>query len=311
MAATAQDVAADETWPAMGTTARLRVHGAGAADAVEAARWRLADLEARWSRFLPDSEVTALNRQAGTDVAVGADTAALVADARDWSLATGGRFDPTVLSALHSAGYTRSFADGPGPISEGAPTPGVAGIEVDVGAAIVRLPSHVGLDLGGIGKGRSVDLVADDLGGMEGGLVDLGGDLRVWGRAPAAAGWPIALEDGRTGRRVAVLGLREGAVATSSCLKRRWTTRGRSAHHLIDPSTGRPAAGPIVAATVAAGSATGADVLAKAAVVSATVVEAVDLLESHGVAGLLVPRTGAPIAVGDLAALCWSGPELS
>lgn len=302
--------AADHAWPALGTTARVRLHGPGAAEGADAARWRLADLEERWSRFLAGSEVSMLNDRAGEPVAVGVDTAALVADARDWSVATGGRFDPTVLPALRAAGYVRSLAQGAGPITGAAPAPGVAGIEVDRRGAVVRLPRGVQLDLGGIGKGRAADLVAADLVHVGGGLVDLGGDLVVWGRPPEGNGWPIAIEDGRTARVVAVLGLSRGAVATSSCLRRRWTDGRRRAHHLIDPTTGRPSAGPLVAATVVAGNATGADVLAKAAVVSHTVGAAVELLDEHGVAGLLVPRTGSPLPVGDLAALCWSPLEL-
>ena len=108
-----------------------------------------------------------------------------------------------------------------------------------------------------------VDALAAD---AAGGVVDLGGDLRVWGKAPAGApGWPIAVEDVRSGRHAALLGLAAGAVATSTVLRRRWQVGERRAHHLIDPATGRPSDGELVAVTVVAGEATGAEVLAKAA----------------------------------------------
>ena len=94
----------------------------------------------------------------------------------------------------------------------------------------------------------------------------------MWGRAPAdASGWPIAVEDVRNGRQAALLGLAAGAVATSTVLRRCWQVGERRAHHLIDPATGRPADGELVAVTVVAGEATGAEVLAKAALIAGTI----------------------------------------
>src|SRR2546429_593200 len=65
-------------------------------------------LEARWSRFLADSEVSRLNAAAGQPVSVSADTIKLVSTAVDaWRL-TAGRFDPTVLGDVVRAGYDRT-----------------------------------------------------------------------------------------------------------------------------------------------------------------------------------------------------------
>jgi thiamine biosynthesis lipoprotein len=159
----------------------------------------------------------------------------------------------------------------------------------------------VALDLGGIGKGRAVDLVTDALApSVDGGLVELGGDLRVWGEPPDADGWRVGVEDLRTGRVHSIVRLAEGAVATSSVLRRRWTIEGASRHHLIDPRTGQPTAGELVSVTVVAGRAEGCDVLAKAALVTGTVTGARRLLEAHGVSGWVVPRAGAPVPVGDV-----------
>jgi thiamine biosynthesis lipoprotein len=180
---------------------------------------------------------------------------------------------------------------------------------VDHLAGTVRLPAGVGVDLGGIGKGRAVDLVAEHLRELPGGLVDLGGDLRVWGTAPGGgSGWPIAVDDLRDGRTLALLGLLDGAVATSSTLRRRWSDGTRSAHHLIDPRAGSPVRGDLVSVTVVAGQAEGAEVLAKAALIAGSVAAALPLLEEHGVAAALVPPTGPITLVGGLADLCWSLP---
>ena len=61
-------MAAEARFPVMGTTAHVVVvaDDGGDADAlVETAAARLDELEARWSRFLPTSEVSRLNAAGG------------------------------------------------------------------------------------------------------------------------------------------------------------------------------------------------------------------------------------------------------
>lgn len=296
------------TWSAMGTTCRAWFVGPGAADAALTARSTVAQLEARWSRFRPGSDVSRLNAAGGSPVAVSSLTRAILSDAIAWWRATDGLFDPTVLHALVDAGYDRDRATGHGPITPGEPAPGCDGVRLDPESGTVRLPPGVGIDLGGIGKGWAADLVADSLRTAEGGLIDLGGDLRVWGRPPEGEGWPIAVEDLRDGTTAALLGLTGGAVATSSTLRRRWDDGRLSAHHLIDPRTGRPAGGELVTVTVVAGRAGAAEVLAKSALVAGTVHAARELLDHHAVAALVVPELGPPVEVGDFRALCWTPP---
>ena len=291
------------TWRAMGTRASVQLVGGSEAHLVDVRRL-LDDLERRWSRFLPESDVATINAAEGRGVLVSPSTAALVHEATMWWEATAGRFDPTVLPALHDAGYVRSFDAGPGPIGDGRAVPGCAGVTIDLVTGAVRVPRGVRLDLGGIGKGAAVDHLVEHL-PVAGGVVDLGGDLRVWGSPPEGDGWPVAVDDPRNGSRAALLWIAAGAVATSTCLRRRWTDGDRVAHHLIDPATGRPVEGDLVSVTVVAGRATGADVLAKAAVVAGSVHEARDLLLAARVAGLLVPAVGTPVPVGELESFCY------
>ena len=86
---------------------------------------------------------------------------------------------------------------------------------------------------------------------LPGGLVDLGGDLALWGRPPEGGRWRIAVADPRTpGGTLATLEVVGGGVATSGRDRRRFGPGG-SLHHLIDPSTGAPARGGPLAVTVA------------------------------------------------------------
>jgi thiamine biosynthesis lipoprotein len=297
------------TWPAMGTTVRVHLAGRGADAGLAHARRRVAELEARWSRFVGGSDVCRLNGSAGRAVPVHPETFELLDAARTWWQVTDGRFDPTVADAMGAAGYDRDRLRGHGRIRPGLPAPGASGLVLDRRSGTARLPDGVHIDLGGIGKGRAADLVAVELGHLDHGLVDLGGDLRLWGGSPEGHGWPIGVDDLRDGSQLALLGLDDGAVTTSSTLVRRWSDGDRQAHHLIDPRRGQPVEGEVVSVTVIAGQAAPAEVLAKAAIVTGAVTDATALLADHGVAALVVPASGPVAAVGEALDLCWTPPR--
>src|SRR5438067_13259398 len=92
----------------MGTDVRIVAGGVGA-DVIEEARAVVTDRESRWSRFLPDSEVGRINGAPGVWHRVAPDTFRLIEAAVSAATFTNGFFDPTVLHALVSAGYDRSF----------------------------------------------------------------------------------------------------------------------------------------------------------------------------------------------------------
>ena len=58
------------------------------------------------------------------------------------------------------------------------------------------------------------------------------------------------------------MNLHGGALATSSTLRRRWSTDEGEAHHVIDPRTGQPSTGAAVACSVIAAEAWWAEALA-------------------------------------------------
>jgi len=297
----------------MGSTAHLIARGADDG-CLERARERLEEMERRWSRFLADSELCRVNAGAGRTVRVSVDTAQVVRRCIEaWRL-TGGFFDPTVLAAVESAGYDRTFeevTDAPAsPVQEHtSASPGCSGIRVTVDAlgGTVRLPEGVGLDLGGIGKGYAADQVVHEMRqqGAEGACVNLGGDVRVSGTSPDGAGWSIGVTDpfgdpdSGEADDLVVLAVGEGAVATSSRTRRRWRRGTDEMHHLIDPRTGEPARTGLAAVTVVAAEAHWAEILAKSALVAGG--EAgTSLLESHGLAALLVTDTGRLVRVGGM-----------
>jgi thiamine biosynthesis lipoprotein len=258
------------------------------------------DAEQRFSRFRPDSELSRLNRDRGPTVVSQAMLDALIA-ARRHEIATGGLFDPAVGGALASAGYDRSFAPGRLDLDHDLSAPAPARFrDVVIGAAtrIVHRPPHLRIDLGGIVKGRTIDLAARLL--PEVGVVDAGGDAVLRGDGPDGGGWRVDVEDPRDARRVLItLLIADRAVATSAPNRRRWRAGAAWAHHLIDPRTSLPARSDLLQATAIAPTSEEADVLAKVAFLLGASA-GTRFLQERGAAGILVTADGEVHRVGDI-----------
>lgn len=259
---------------------------------------RLAELERRWSRFLPTSEVSALNAAAGEPRRVSPETVRLIDSLIQAWHVTDGAFDPTMLGALVGLGYAASRDDvmcrtglAPDVGGRGDPT----GVLVDPDAGVVRLPRGTAIDPGGLGKGLAADIVVEEVmaRGARGVLVEVGGDLRVCGEPLHGDAWTVAVT-GPERLPVAQVRLAAGGVATSSTAFRRWARRpaGPSdTHHLLDPVTLRPCDGPVVSCTVVSGTAAWSEAFTKPAFVLGTDA-ALAMYERHGLAALILTEDG-------------------
>ncbi|MCC6237294.1 MAG: FAD:protein FMN transferase [Dehalococcoidia bacterium] len=249
----------ETTFRAMGTEWYVRIDGC-ASRTLPQVQAMVHREECRFSRFRPASALSRLNIERRLHDPV---LASVVRRALRYQLWTQGAFDPAVGSAVITAGYDRTFeAIQPGR----PPTADRSGnLEVRVRRGETTLSGTGNIDLGGIVKGWTVDLVARMLetAGADGYLVDGGGDIRVGGRPADTDKWSIGVADDYR------VSLGSGAVATSSSLHRRWATESGQAHHIIAPVTGRPAEGPYVTAIVVARDAETADVLGTALIADA------------------------------------------
>jgi thiamine biosynthesis lipoprotein len=262
------------------------------------------DLFVRWertlSRFLPESELASLNRQAGASVAVSPLLYAVLVTALEAAQATAGLYDPTLLRHLVAVGYDRSFAALPPRVPAAAELPGPGGgwrrIALDHRRRRVTLPAGVGLDLGGIAKGMAVDAAVSCLRtlGVEAALVNAGGDLAVHGCLPGGAAWPVLVE-GCAAPQVVLM--QRGALATSGIARRHWQQGQQRRHHLLDPRTGLPVQSALWAATVVAARCAQAEVAATAAFVLGPE-EGARFLQERGLAGWLARQDGTGQAVG-------------
>jgi thiamine biosynthesis lipoprotein len=280
---------------AMGTDIELLLEAERGPRVTRAFAWaeqELERLDAIMSRFRPQSELSRLNAEGELDASP--DLLRVVGLALEARERTGGRFDPTVHDALVAAGYDTTFelvpANGP------ATTPGAAcGGRIEIEDERIRLGEGVRLDLGGIGKGYAVDRAAELLATAGPCLVDAGGDVAVRG-VPADGVWPVGVE---TPDGTITLGLERGALATSGRDRRRWRSGGEERHHLIDPSTGRPAESDLLRATVVADDAADAEVWAKVLFLAGSEAARREA-EALGLPSVLVTEDGSMITTGSL-----------
>ena len=231
------------------------------------------EIERTLSRFRPDSELSALNASAGLTFKVSPTLFEVVSRALEAARETNGVFDPTILPGLIAAGYDRSFEKlkwSQDTLVARSSFSGVTwhDIFLDKESLTVYLPIGVSLDLGGIGKGWTVDCVCQKLKRFPGYAVDAGGDIRLGGSQANGSPWTIGVDDPLLqGRNLSILGLHETAVCTSTTVKRNWRVNGTQQHHLIDPRSGQPSDSGVIAATVVAASAARAEIAAKSALI--------------------------------------------
>jgi thiamine biosynthesis lipoprotein len=245
--------------PADATPEALRTRAEAAWAAVLA---EFGAVDAALSRFREDSELTALNRLAGSGrvALVSWRLRTMLAIVHRAGRLTDGRFDASVVDALERIGEHGAPLDGIDAVRR--PSSSGPAVLVDAAtsrASLVHIPDRP-VDSGGIGKGLALRWAAAaamaSLPEAAGLLLDAGGDIVCAGTAPTD-GWAVGVDDPITGQDqesdpLAVYALFAGGVSTSSVAVRNWTAPdGQHVHHLVDPVTRAPARTGLIAVSVA------------------------------------------------------------
>ncbi len=230
-------------WRALGTTALLLAPAEQMTAARRAVEVELEAIDSAASRFRPDSELSRLNRAAGSWTAVSPLLLqALTLGIRAAAL-TGGAVDPTLGGELRELGYDRDFEQLAHLPATRPLQPAVdqdrrgrrsrwAKIELGEDPPSARLPPGAQIDLGATAKALAADRAAAAAHTATGAgvLVSLGGDISTAGDCPAG-GWPIHVSDDHRSDPSAdgqTITIRDGGLATSSLVMRRWEHEGRA-----------------------------------------------------------------------------------
>ena len=238
------------------------------------------------STWEPESRLSRFNRAPpGEWFGVSADMVRVVAAAAAVSGATDGAFDVTVAPLVGEFGFGPAQA-----VAEEAAQVDYRLLEFRENPPALRKAAPLRVDLSAIAKGFAVDRVAELLAGAgcSAALVEIGGEVRVFGSAPGGGNWRIAIESPGDGFLPGTLTLNEGSIATSGDYRQIGERGGARTTHIIDPRSGVPVAPTLASATVIAPTAMQADALATALMVLGD--DALTFAETYDIAALLVFR---------------------
>jgi thiamine biosynthesis lipoprotein len=250
---------------AMATRFEIAMHGenphALRAAGEEALR-QIDQLEAQLSLFRAGSEIAYLNaRAAKGPVRVTPGLFTLLQQARKLSEETGGAFDITVAPLVRCWGFMGGDGRIPAPaeVAEARAKVGMGLVQLNPADFTVQFAREgVMLDLGAIGKGYAVEQAAEVLRetGVTSALIH-GGTSTVQALAPPPGEefWKIAIETPSTRpdappTLLATMPLKEEAMSVSGLLGHSFRAKGRTFGHIIDPRTGEPTIGTVLAAVV-------------------------------------------------------------
>jgi thiamine biosynthesis lipoprotein len=243
----------------MGTFCRIDLFDEGSPELYDRLFARLTELDRILSANREDSQLAAVNRAAGKEpVQVTAELYTVLKRALYFAEASGGAFDPTVgpLVKLWNIGGDIPTVPSAGEIAAAlalvnwqdvellsAGTPGLDDSGVS-GSVFLRRPG-MSVDLGAIAKGYAADELVHILKeeGIRRALIDLGGNIYVWGNKTGKQAWRIGIQNpqGERGSYAGVLEKTGGvSVVTSGIYERYFTGEdGKRYHHILN--TGRAA----------------------------------------------------------------------
>jgi FAD:protein FMN transferase len=211
--------------------------------AIEAVLAEMHRIDALMSVYKPESQLSAVNRDAATrPVKVAPELARLVARALEFSKLSGGAFDITYASVGYLYDYRARRHPTDAEIEAALPAISWRHVAVDLAASTIRfLKPGVRIDLGGIAKGHAVDSSITILKarGITNATVTAGGDSRILGDRRGRP-WIVGIRhpDDRS-RVIARIPLEDAAISTSGDYERYFDEDGVRYHHIIDPKTGK------------------------------------------------------------------------
>lgn len=253
---------------------------------IDAALQQLQTIESLMSYHRDDSEIAILNRSAyERPLKVSKDTFQVVQKAIEFSSLSDGAFDITVgpLVDLWRKAAEANSVPSDSKLADARAKIGYEKLILDPNKMSIQFAvDGMKLDLGGIAKGYGIDKAVEAMQscGATGGLVDVGGNIRCFGKPKAKPHWLIGIQDPNeienrkpkiensidVGKPLVILKLNDGAVATSGHYRRFVSIGGKKFSHIIDTKTGF-SSDKLASVTIIAKDAITADALSTAVIV--------------------------------------------
>jgi len=225
---------------------------------------RIKYIERIANRFDKNSEISKINSMnIGETMKISEDMINLLIVSKELTEKTGGAFDPTYLTKLESEST---------PISNKKGRDGWNLLYINEDTMTITKLGDILIDLGAIAKGFSADRALESVDGLiKGGMVEIGGDISIYGEKPDGLPWEIMLPEEFGDYRIIIKG--GGGVATSSS---KHGNLKEGEYHIFDPRTGKQVCG-IIQSNVISDSAAVSDAFATALIVLGK--EGIDLID--------------------------------
>ncbi len=276
----------------MDTVATIKVmdkNNVKSKDAIEKSFDEIERIESLMSTEKKNSQIYRLNH-AGTDwIKLSPEVIHVLKKAKEYARKTNGYFDPTAkplvdlwMEKVKKEGKIPETSE----LEEKLELVNWKNLIIDEKNNRARFRENgMMITLGGIAKGYAIDQACKLLkaNGIENGLVNIGGDIRVFGPKK----WEIGIEDPRQeGELLETLYLENKSVVTSGDYRRYYLLGKRRIHHIINPMTGKPATKSI-SVTIIAKNCISADAYSTSTFVAGPD-EGTEILDYLKIAGLIV-----------------------
>jgi len=235
---------------ALGSVCDIQFYAKNKTQAKKIADLVIADvqrIEKKYSRYRDDSVLTAINNVAtlGKEIRVDEETLALLNYADTCYQQSSGLFDIT-------SGVLREIWDFksqtiPAEKKIKAILPRIGWDKVGINGSTLKFSvKGMQLDFGGIGKEYAVDRAAAIClqHGIQHGLVDLGGDIKIIGPHADGRPWSVGIRHPRKqGDLMSSINVYQGGIASSGDYERCIILNGKRYSHILNPKTGWPVRG--------------------------------------------------------------------
>lgn len=242
----------------LGTIVKIKLYDAPPEGLFEDIFEEIRGYEGLLSLNIAESDINRINRAAGVEpVTVDPVSLAVIGEGLRYSRLSEGRFDITIgpLVNLWRIGYDDARIPAPEEIARALPLINHREVILDADGGTVYLRRRgMEMDLGAIAKGFIADRIAETLraGGIERGIINLGGNVLTLGAKPGNQPFRIGIQNPweLRGQSAGILELKNLSLVSSGDYERFFEEGGKRYHHILDSDTGYPAENSLTQVTI-------------------------------------------------------------
>ncbi len=244
---------------AMDTVMDIKVYG-GNDEILDKAESEIKRIEKLFKRDDNNSDVNKVNNS--ESIKVSNETSYLFLEALKISEETEGKFDISIAPVMDLWGFyvKKFYVPSSEEIKEELKK--VDYSKISVNNDVVSKPVNLEIDLGGIAKGYTSDMLINMFkkDGIKSAIVSLGGNVQALGTKTNGDEWKVAVQNPfDENNYIGIIKISDKAVITSGNYQRYFVSEGKTYHHIIDTSTGYPVENGLVSVSIISKNGTWAD----------------------------------------------------